>query len=365
MEIIWITENYYPNQGGMAQSCDRIVNGLRKAGNIVHLLHFSNRHPKILTQNQWNGNYWAIPITENYPHALQIAYQILEKNVKKNEILVAFGGFLPILCIRTYSIWLNLPYFVCIRGNDFDVAIFHYQRKAILLDALNHAQKIITNTSNKALKINKLIQCEKAIFIPNGIEEEWRFSLYEQDWAYHYQKKYRPRKILGMFGQLKEKKGTLFLLDAIAQAHLNEHFHMIIAGETDENVLQFLDNQNFSYEKLDFIERYALIKYYLACDWIAIPSFYDGMPNVLLEAMALGTPVLASAVDGMQDVIIHEQNGLLFQNLNASDLILQLQKILDMQLPEYENFKKNAEITARNQFTLQNEIQQFMKALKI
>jgi len=64
------------------------------------------------------------------------------------------------------------------------------------------------------------------------------------------------------------------------------------------------------------------------------------MPNVLLEAMALGNPVLASAVDGMQDVIIHEQNGLLFQNLNASDLILQLQKILDMQLPEYENFKK-------------------------
>ncbi len=158
MEIVWITENYYPNKGGMAQSCDRIVNGLRKSGWIVHLVHFSNRHSKIQIQKQFNGNYLVIPCTENYPHTLQLGFQYIQNDMNNAQALVAFGGFLPILCVKTYSDWLNIPYTVCIRGNDFDVAIFHYPRREVLLNTLQNAHSIITNTLNKKLKINKLIK---------------------------------------------------------------------------------------------------------------------------------------------------------------------------------------------------------------
>ena len=59
-------------------------------------------------------------------------------------------------------------------------------------------------------------------------------------------------------------------------------------------------------------DRLALIPVYLACDWVAIPSFYDGMPNVLLAALALGVPVLAADAGGMPELVRDGENGLLF-----------------------------------------------------
>ncbi len=365
MEIIWITENYYPNKGGMAQSCDRIVNGLRNSGWIIHILHFSNRHSKIVIQKQFNGSYIAIPTSENYPHALQLGFQYIQKELLQTQQLVAFGGFLPILSVQTYALWLNIPYSVCIRGNDFDVAIFHYQRKAILLDTLKNAHSIITNTTDKAIKINQLLNNDKAKFIANGIENDWKASDYELKFAKQYKKQFENQKIIGLFGQLKEKKGTLFFLEAVLQAKLINEFHFIIAGELEEKVIQMMETHHFHYEKLEFIERFQLIKYYLSCDWIAIPSFYDGMPNVLLESMALGIPVIASDVDGMKDVISDENSGLLFKNHDSSDLIFNLQKIIDFSDSEWNKIKENAKKSVMEKYNLGLEIQNFRKVLQL
>ena len=43
-----------------------------------------------------------------------------------------------------------------------------------------------------------------------------------------------------------------------------------------------------------------------ACDVVALPSFYDGLPNVALEAAALGIPLLASDAGGLADLVDDE-----------------------------------------------------------
>jgi glycosyltransferase involved in cell wall biosynthesis len=63
---------------------------------------------------------------------------------------------------------------------------------------------------------------------------------------------------------------------------------------------------------LPFADRWELLSIYPACDYVAIPSFYDGMPNVLLEAGALGVPVVASTAGGMVDVLEDGFSGFLF-----------------------------------------------------
>ena len=40
LRALWLTETYPPSRGGMAQSCDRIVRGLRRRGVLVDVLHF-------------------------------------------------------------------------------------------------------------------------------------------------------------------------------------------------------------------------------------------------------------------------------------------------------------------------------------
>ncbi len=63
-----------------------------------------------------------------------------------------------------------------------------------------------------------------------------------------------------------------------------------------------------------------LIETYSAADVLVLPSFEDNLPNVMLEAMSCGTPVLAFDVGGMPDAIQHQQTGWLIPFGNFEQL---------------------------------------------
>jgi glycosyltransferase involved in cell wall biosynthesis len=70
---------------------------------------------------------------------------------------------------------------------------------------------------------------------------------------------------------------------------------------------------------------------YTACDVFILPSREDNLPNVMLEALACGTPVIATPVGGIPDVVIPDFNGLLSQNTTADTLYEALQLFLSSQ----------------------------------
>jgi len=68
-----------------------------------------------------------------------------------------------------------------------------------------------------------------------------------------------------------------------------------------------------------------LPRYYNICDVFVLPSRkYEGIPRVILEAMATGKPVIASDVGGVKDVIRDGQTGLLFRSSYVEELYLKL-----------------------------------------
>ncbi|UCG49945.1 MAG: glycosyltransferase family 4 protein [Phycisphaerales bacterium] len=68
---------------------------------------------------------------------------------------------------------------------------------------------------------------------------------------------------------------------------------------------------------------------------LAVPSVIaedgdrDGIPNVILEAFAAGSPVVASALDGIKEAVEHERSGLLVQPGNTEELSSALKRLLD------------------------------------
>ena len=68
-------------------------------------------------------------------------------------------------------------------------------------------------------------------------------------------------------------------------------------------------------------------------DLLALPSFMEGIPLVLMEAMALGVPVVAPRIAGIHELVEHEQTGLLYTPAAWDELaqrILELARSADL-----------------------------------
>ncbi|MDD3147641.1 MAG: glycogen synthase, partial [Candidatus Riflebacteria bacterium] len=64
MHLLWLTENYPPRRGGMAQACDRIVHNLRRAGLSVDVAFFSCAASELRQTERQNGREIVVPVGE-------------------------------------------------------------------------------------------------------------------------------------------------------------------------------------------------------------------------------------------------------------------------------------------------------------
>jgi glycosyltransferase involved in cell wall biosynthesis len=123
-------------------------------------------------------------------------------------------------------------------------------------------------------------------------------------------------------GRLIEKKGFIYLLDALRQLKEEKYsVRLSIVGEgKDLAKLEDYCRRHGLEQSVDFLGRQTpgQVKRLHACsDLFVLPSIVagngdrDGIPNVLLEAMATGVPVIGTSVSGIPEVIRHHYNGLL------------------------------------------------------
>jgi glycogen(starch) synthase len=365
LRLLWLTENYFPSRGGMAQSCDRIVHSLRSAGVTVDVAHFSQRAQKWKTESRRNGRDWICPSGNDPSHTMNCLWNILSKEQGAFTHVVAFGGVLPMIAAPVYSAWLGVPLVTLLRGNDFDTAIFTPRRADILREALQKSSRVCVVSCDKAQKIKALFPNIHPLWIPNGIDlAEWEplpsHNKRAQKWRQEHVAE--GRRVLGMFGHIKQKKGGLFFLDTLLESGLADRFHLLFAGELDEEVSNWLSlhQAEIAHSIFPFIDRYDLIPHYTACDMVVIASFYDGLPNVLLEAAGLHIPLLASTAGGMGDVLEDNQQGFLFHPGDAHECRRALQRAATASDKELKLLGKNARVLVESRLSHQAETESYL-----
>jgi len=72
----------------------------------------------------------------------------------------------------------------------------------------------------------------------------------------------------------------------------------------------------------------AVANYLAACDTLVLPSWAEGTPNVIIEALASGRRVVATAVGGIPDIVNRQELGLLVEPRNADALADALRRVL-------------------------------------
>ncbi len=133
-------------------------------------------------------------------------------------------------------------------------------------------------------------------------------------------------------GRLVEKKGFSGLLDAAART---AGVHLVIAGAGD--LKGELEAQaralGLAVSFPGALDRAAVAAALSAADVVAVPSVrdragnVDGLPNVLLEALAAGRAVVATRVAGIPDVIRDGENGLLVSERDPAELAAALERL--------------------------------------
>ena len=86
MKILLLTQNYRPNKGGMAVSCDRLVRNFKKKGIEIHIIHFTNRKKKFHTEKKVMGTYNSLPIENSEEFTLSLASEFILQLSFLNEI---------------------------------------------------------------------------------------------------------------------------------------------------------------------------------------------------------------------------------------------------------------------------------------
>ena len=120
-------------------------------------------------------------------------------------------------------------------------------------------------------------------------------------------------------GRLEPLKGVDILIRAAALADLDPAPHVVVVGgdEVDENErerLRGLASETGAAERVHFVDavdRDTLAAYYRSADVCVVPSYYESFGLVAVEALASGTPVIATRVGGLQYTVRDGQTGYL------------------------------------------------------
>lgn len=123
-------------------------------------------------------------------------------------------------------------------------------------------------------------------------------------------------------GNLVENKGHHIAIESLAQL---PDFRLVISGEGPERqALEQLGSQLGVSSRLVFLGRVdqaRLAICYSAADILVLPSSREGWPNVLLESIACGTPVVATRVGGIPEIVNSPQAGRIISARTASSLV--------------------------------------------
>jgi glycosyltransferase involved in cell wall biosynthesis len=169
------------------------------------------------------------------------------------------------------------------------------------------------------------------------------------------------KTILGTVARLTEQKGHCYLIEAapaVISKFPNVKFVFVGGGPLEDALKRQTKELGIEEHFLFLGFRQDVVELLNTCDVFVLPSLYEGFPNVVLEAMACGKPVIATSVDGTPEAVVHGETGYLVEPENPkvlSDALISLLNHPD----QLKLFGKNGRSRVENHFSLKRQIQQF------
>lgn len=135
-------------------------------------------------------------------------------------------------------------------------------------------------------------------------------------------------KVIGIVARLEPGKGHEVLLNVFQG--LDSALHLVLAGDGTLKAELQAQSRNLGVEdRTHFLGvRKDIVHILNSIDLFVLPSFSEGLPNSILEAMACSLPIVATKVGGIPEAVIHHENGILVPPHDESALFQALHGLI-------------------------------------
>jgi glycosyltransferase involved in cell wall biosynthesis len=163
----------------------------------------------------------------------------------------------------------------------------------------------------------------------NGIEIEQFVPPLDRDIARHRFGFGASEFIFGNVGRLHTQKGHEYLLRAFAKLNNCARLAIVGDGELRYELIGLADELKIDRRVMFLGARTDIYEFLSAIDMFVMPSLWEGQPIALLEALAIGKPCIASAVDGIPEIITDGVNGYLVAPRNIEQLTQTMDRTIE------------------------------------
>ena len=220
------------------------------------------------------------------------------KNIKPEKILASWA-FPDGVAAQKLAKKLQCEFYLKVHGSDINMHTLYPARAKQITRMANQAKGILSVSQDLANKMTDLGVDPKLInVIYNGVNLD-KFVPIKDNTLTPY---------VLFIGNLKKEKGVLELLQAFALIHKKFPkltLKYIGSGNMLSELKSFANSEGITkYVDFDGVKPHDQLPEILAnAEVLSLPSYNEGVPNVILESMACGVPVVASTVGGIPEVL--------------------------------------------------------------
>jgi len=322
--------------------------------NVINYLHRNGIDVKVVTQTLDDAVYQdeidkGIEIVDLKAPSAKASLPQLLKYLKNNDIDCAIA-FSPELAVNLWLVRKFLRKRFAIVGRCINTLSYELKyadsffRKHITHNLIkwfyHRVDHVIAQSSGMAedLVENFGFRSEQVTVINNPVA-----PIFEAEMENESDDIIRENAILYV-GRLEQQKGLQMLLNAFANMSNKSAMLYIVGSGSQKEELEQLALELKINDRVNFIDHTKqIIEYYKKVKVTALSSYFEGFPNVLIESIACGTPVVAYDLpSGPKEIIQENDNGFLVKYLDVQELSEKLDLALDKSWNSYL-VKKTAE----------------------
>lgn len=350
MNIAMVISNPFPPEEGVGFYTYNLSKKLIEKGHEVTVITRGSLRTRI---EFFEGiRVIKVPFIPLYPFHVRIHGFFVNKLFKsmENEFdLIHFHSPLPPVVKTSLPIISTLHGSMIGNAEDMEIVdlkslgtkiLTKYVSYPLILKLIKCSDMITTVSNSVKNELEKYYSIDEVLITENGVDAK-KFMPYPKNENY-----------ILYVGRLSYGKGLFDLLETAKQINNPEiKFYLAGKGELENKLKKRIKDENINNIKLlGSLKHEELIKIYQNALIFFFPSYYEGFPTVVLEAMACGLPVIVSDIESHKNFIEDKKNGFLAKKGSPKDATQKIEILLN-NAKLRDKLGKNARRVVEENFT--------------